>query len=272
MIKLITLVGLSIISAHSGAASVLIDDFTIIKNDNVLFQDAFDNDIAPDDTGGNTQSYRVFGGSLGPEQGGKLILNADLGESVSRPDAGDMSRQGARVLTNTNPDRPNRGLRTDDTFSVTGLFDLTTLLNVRERYGVRLTDGGFTGANDSLGLSVMRTSPSQLDVVFHSYDQTAFTFFDIESISLDSDHDQVALTLSRLDTTNNNIIASFAYVDDGVIGNYTAFTSTDTIFNGEDFTRAQFMHVAPVPIPVAFWLFGSGILGLIGVARRSSCV
>ena len=40
------------------------------------------------------------------------------------------------------------------------------------------------------------------------------------------------------------------------------------IFNGEDFTRAQFQAVTPVPLPAAIWLFGSGLLGLIGVSRR----
>jgi hypothetical protein len=31
-------------------------------------------------------------------------------------------------------------------------------------------------------------------------------------------------------------------------------------------------HLAPVPLPVAFWLFGSGLLGLIGIARRKRTV
>ena len=28
--------------------------------------------------------------------------------------------------------------------------------------------------------------------------------------------------------------------------------------------------VAPVPVPAAVWLFGSGLMGLIGVARRKT--
>ena len=31
------------------------------------------------------------------------------------------------------------------------------------------------------------------------------------------------------------------------------------------------VSVAPIPIPAAVWLFGSGLLGLIGVARRKTC-
>ena len=258
---------LAVVSFNANTATVLIDEFTIVKNGNILFQDTFNNGLPPPDTGGNTQSYQVFGGPLGPESGGKLALDAS-GQAVERPDAGDMWRQGARVKTNTDPSQPDRGLRTDDTFSVTGLFDLTLVPNVRERYGVRLTDGGFPSANDSLGISVMRTSTNQIDVVFHHYDQTAFTFVDLESIELDPNHDQIALTLSRIDPLNNEITASFSYVDGGITGSSTTFATTDTIFNGEDFTRGQFMYLTPVPVPAAVWLFGSGLLGLIGLARR----
>lgn len=105
--------------------------------------------------------------------------------------------------------------RPDDIFSVTGIFDISNLFGVGERYGVRLTDGGSTTANDSVGLSVMKTSETQMDIVLHSHDQTAFTFFDLESIALDFNHDQIALTLSRLDASTSDITASFAYIDNG---------------------------------------------------------
>jgi hypothetical protein len=44
---------------------------------------------------------------------------------------------------------------------------------------------------------------------------------------------------------------------------------TITLPAGVTFTSAsnQFL-TAPVPVPAAVWLFGSGLLGLIGVARR----
>jgi len=34
------------------------------------------------------------------------------------------------------------------------------------------------------------------------------------------------------------------------------------------FTTEAFVSVAPVPVPAAMWLFGSGLLGLVGIARR----
>jgi hypothetical protein len=190
----------------------------LIKNGSTIFSDGFDNNIAPPDTGGNTQSYQVFGGPLGPEAGGKLTLMAANGENVTRPDAGAMTRQGARVRTNTDPMQPTRGLRLDDVFSVTGIFDIATPMAIRERYGVRLTDGGSTTPNNSTGISVMRTSPSLVEVVLHHYDQTAFTFTDVEKFLFETNHDQIALSLSRLDANNNEITASFAYIDSGVMG------------------------------------------------------
>ena len=33
-------------------------------------------------------------------------------------------------------------------------------------------------------------------------------------------------------------------------------------------TSAQFAGSSPVPVPAAIWLFGSGLIGLIGIARR----
>lgn len=37
-------------------------------------------------------------------------------------------------------------------------------------------------------------------------------------------------------------------------------------------TGFNYMNAAPVPVPAAVWLFGSGLLGLIGVARRKARV
>lgn len=39
---------------------------------------------------------------------------------------------------------------------------------------------------------------------------------------------------------------------------------------GTAFGQFRFAAAAPVPIPAAAWLFGSGLLGLIGVARRKA--
>jgi hypothetical protein len=259
-----------VLPLNAQAVTVIIDEFSIVKNGNTIFSDTFDNNIAPPDTGGNTQSYRIYGGPLGPESGGKLTLPGG-GESTTRPDAGAMLREGARVRTSIDPLQPTNGLRIDELFSVTGIFDISIPTLVRERYGVRFTDGNSNVGNllnNSVGISVMRTSTSLVEIVLHHYDQTAFTFTDISTFALETNHDQIALTLSRLDASNKGITASFAYIDAGVMGSTTTFSTTAPIFDGEDFTRAAFMHLTPVPLPPTAWLFGSGLLGLIGISKR----
>ena len=43
-----------------------------------------------------------------------------------------------------------------------------------------------------------------------------------------------------------------------------------TPFDGTPYTEVYNVAVTPVPVPAAVWLFGSGVLGLVGVARRRS--
>ena len=46
--------------------------------------------------------------------------------------------------------------------------------------------------------------------------------------------------------------------------------SGSTSWTAEERTWATFTPAAAVPVPAAVWLFGSGLLGLIGIARRKS--
>jgi len=41
------------------------------------------------------------------------------------------------------------------------------------------------------------------------------------------------------------------------------FFTSDQIFSGDIVNQ-------PVPIPAAVWLFGAGLIGLVGVARRKT--
>jgi hypothetical protein len=44
--------------------------------------------------------------------------------------------------------------------------------------------------------------------------------------------------------------------------------SPGTVFPYQDWKLTITTSVAPVPVPAAVWLFGSGLLGLVGMARR----
>lgn len=58
--------------------------------------------------------------------------------------------------------------------------------------------------------------------------------------------------------------------DYGVVVDWTGtITEAGGFFGNESHWRVEgIMHTAAVPIPAAVWLFGSGLLGLVGVARR----
>jgi len=55
------------------------------------------------------------------------------------------------------------------------------------------------------------------------------------------------------------------------VGSFVATSVSDSIFDefiGSAFGEFNFAAASPVPIPPAVWLFGSGLLGLVGIARR----
>ncbi|MFT4585431.1 MAG: hypothetical protein ACI915_004287 [Gammaproteobacteria bacterium] len=73
----------------------------------------------------------------------------------------------------------------------------------------------------------------------------------------------------------------FTAVESGVFYQYGAYTtsnfgpapSVDNPFNAGDnpvsnITGSWLVAANPVPVPVAVWLFGSGLIGLVGFARR----
>ncbi|PCJ85928.1 MAG: hypothetical protein COA54_09955 [Thiotrichaceae bacterium] len=65
------------------------------------------------------------------------------------------------------------------------------------------------------------------------------------------------------DAFGNNQSDSSFFTTEDILG--TAFNN----FNGGSFTSFDY-QVGVVPVPAAVWLFGSGLLGLVGVARRRS--
>lgn len=50
------------------------------------------------------------------------------------------------------------------------------------------------------------------------------------------------------------------------VGSYTIADNTSAVYIGHYLVQED--SVSPVPIPAAVWLFGSGLLGLVSIARR----
>lgn len=260
------------VPAHA-AYLFYVDNFAVDKNGAPLFNDSFSDGLPPPNapnflTNGASASYSVYG-TVGPETGGKLALNS----AGAVPSTGPVANMVQNIILNTNtsdlPADALLGLKSNMTFSVSGLFDLIQPGPAGEGYGIRLTDYTPTHTgNDIIDLLLTRSSNSALNFQLRQVDLTLGTITILEEIAADPLHQQFLLSLSKSDTGSSAIHAAFAYVDSGVTGGVTSFTSTPAIFNGESYTSAGIHTLTPVPLPAAGWLLLSGLATVFGSAWR----
>ena len=58
------------------------------------------------------------------------------------------------------------------------------------------------------------------------------------------------------------------YLFEGLTGEQHGTFNALTLFGGSDISHVRVYEQTVVPVPAAVWLFGSGLLGLVGAARR----
>jgi hypothetical protein len=256
------------------ASPVFMDNFSVTKNGALFFDDPFSDGIpppsAPNFPNGFPALYFVDG-TLN-ESAGKVRLDT-VGAAIipSLVTGQSLFFERALLLTNIDPLNLDLGLKSDDTFSVRGLFDLTIPTQNVEFYGIRLNDGtATTTPNDLVALGVRRGLDGVDRVEFSRAAPGTIDFFG--NLLLDPGHDQILLDLTRASTGSNAITASFAYVDGGVIGPFTSYAATVDIFRGENFTRAEFTFLVPVPVPEpsTLILLGAGLAALAAVGWKGS--
>ena len=66
----------------------------------------------------------------------------------------------------------------------------------------------------------------------------------------------------------SNPSGTLPFTDDGIGGSPMKAGPFPGFNANFDITDLTITSVTPVPVPAAVWLFGSGLLGLVGVARR----
>jgi hypothetical protein len=274
------------------AFSYYIEQFQIDKKINVsgtptmttIFLDPFDsatNTLAPDlyapaflagGSAGLPANYGVFGTFAADalDGSGKLRLDNTGTALSSDPFGNPVYVQHARLQTSTT-DGNTEGLKLNTSFAVTAIFDLTAPV-AGSSYGIRLTDKTTLDplGNDSLSLLV-RNSANGINIDFRKSDFLMPSNATVDSAAASFASPFIALRLSHDNSTPNQLVtASFAYLSSVSLASasWTTFGTTSTVFNGENFTRAEFRaNTAPVPEADTWAMMAVGV-GLIGLQLR----
>lgn len=139
-------------------------------------------------------------------------------------------------------------------FEITGTIDWAAGGNT---FGVNLGDE--ITASGVFNDSVLSSGSGVIDFTVSGNDMT----IDVNGTIFDDSMEYYGGALMELD---NSALLDLQY--SATAGDFDSF-SIDFISSGE-FTGIWGTNVAmsPVPIPAALWLFGSGLLALVGFARR----
>ena len=149
-----------------------------------------------------------------------------------------------------------------------------------ETYNVRFVEGSFISVfGDATGLDFTTSSDAAAAAtallnaydLFPTYDDDNSLTFGLTGTSgqiftpWNINNNVTSRNYFNIDT---NLVTKFNY--DYVTGNVGMIPTYDTTSGNFSGGRvwADWDRVSSVPVPAAAWLFGSGLLGLIGVARR----
>lgn len=273
-------------SVGANGAVVYLDQFEVTKNGNTFFTDGFADGNAPPSApnfpNGDPASYSVFGTFVaGSESSGLLRLNsADGGLTQNALGEGRLTLRAA-LNSNIDPSNLVNGLKIDDRLGLTGLFNLTSLTGpLINGYGIRFSDRNAAGVNQAAELNV-RFNPvtGKVEVRYVLQDFNTSQIFErgLADFAPPNGADQILLQLARPDTgfdginyTNTNFFASYSYLQGGNIVGGGLFETPISLFQGENFVRAEFLafESLPVPEPGTLALLGLGFAGMAAMRRR----
>lgn len=275
------------LASHSALALVAeLDTFTIKKNGSTLFQDTFEDNVAPPAAPGEFATYLFPTGTIS-ESGGKAYFNAATG--VLAPNATGAAATIAsvtRVTFSTNiVESETTGLKNDQTFSASAVYSLLDNTVVGDNYGLRLTDRNALGrvgvspsGDDVLELRVTHLASGVRQLQFRRQNFLAGLIEPIASFTLTPNYfaayERIELQLSKGDISSNAISASATFFPAAGEAQILNFATTTEAFHGENWTRAElFASQAPIPEPQTYAMLLAG-LALVGwqLQRRSRSI
>lgn len=277
--SLVTTTVLAIASQSAAALVAEVDEFAIWKNQALLFQDTFSDNVAPPSAPGEFATYLFPVGRI-TESAGKAYLDAAHGELRANAE-GDLSNV-TRITFSTNiVPSESTGLKSDQTFQVKARFGLLDNTVAGDTYGIRLTDRDALGqlgadsnsGNDVIELRVNHSATGGRRLQFRTQD---FILREIDVLSNSTiptsyfnTYDSVELILTKDNPGSKTISASAAFLSSGgTPAQFVTFSTTVDAFQGENWTRAElFASQAPIPEPETYAMLLTGV-ALIGWRLR----
>ncbi|MBI5936450.1 MAG: hypothetical protein HY850_01220 [Betaproteobacteria bacterium] len=237
------------ISIEAQAFDFAISNFTVLKNGETMFTDSFTGTTppaAPKYNTGSDASYYLPAGSFSPAVGGKLHLNsaaATLSPAVS-------SRLGVAAHLTTNIETSSTaGLKPGSSFEVIATWDAITPADTKETYFIELGDWQNSACDDCIRTGVFKNADGTVEIQFWrnliANDEIKEKVVLGTAPFTPGDNRQIRLRLKKTDKTSNAVRASYAYIDNGVVGTEVDLPGQTDIFTSRGYSRAAFKAFAP---------------------------
>ena len=234
-------------SAYQFAA----DKFVVSRAGSPLFSDSFDGSTTPPNAPNFvTGTAAVYGlhGTFGTPANGKLIFDSAQASVSSVTPSYVVNR--LLLKTDVTDTAPTKGLKPGLAFDALGVFDLTVPANQKEAYLVELGDQQTDVlGKDMIRVGVITDGQGRSRIRFWTQDHTNapnIAVTEISTAALDTSHQQIQLRLAKSNASSNTVTASYAYVDNGVVGPEVTLSGSAPIFTSRGYTRASLLAYTPV--------------------------
>ncbi len=270
-----------------------IDEFSVVKTNGntptTIFDDSFNGTVPPagpaiqNASSPSGVSYNDFGSGTYVQGTGEALLEGSnagyvgsalgSGTNYGKPVFGQFTT--LLTATNYNTNDPTDGLRSGQSFTAGGLFDLTTPTDTVTRYGIRLSDRVSAAANpandqpgtETIDLGISSNASGHPVAVLTEYNFETGISTVLQSIAINNPNgdNEILLSLSNDAANNGVIVASYQLENNGVAdGAPITFGAVGHIFDNENWTRAQFYTVSTATDPVASTQTDSVLQGTYG--------